>query len=128
MMVSRFERAGGAGRRQECDMRWRDARRSDNVEDLRGRRMGGGMRVGGLGLGGMLVLLVLTYLVGGDPLALLTQGAPGAGVPEAGPADPPPGPPQDEAGQFMQAVLASTRTSGAPSSPSSSGGGTTARR
>ena len=49
-------------------MRWQDARRSDNIEDRRGMRVGGGgMRMGGIGLGG---LLVHGYLQ--EPLALHT--------------------------------------------------------
>ena len=54
-------------------MRWGEARRSDNVDDLRGQRTGVGMRAGGMGIGGLLLLMLLTYMVGGDPLALLTQ-------------------------------------------------------
>jgi predicted metalloprotease len=91
-------------------MEWKDARRSDNVQDLRGRSFGGGrggLRVGGMGLGGLVVLMLLTYLVGGDPLALLTQGGPAEVAPQAGQDAPAPAA-DDEMGQFMRAVLAST--------------------
>jgi predicted metalloprotease len=52
---------------------------SQNVEDRRGMRaglpMGGmGMRTGGLGLGGLVLLLVLGYCVTGDPLGFLGGG------------------------------------------------------
>jgi uncharacterized protein len=50
-------------------MRWQGDRESENVEDRRG--MGGPVMVGG-GLG-TVVLLLLVWLLGGDPLALLQQ-------------------------------------------------------
>jgi uncharacterized protein len=90
-------------------MRWQGGRESANVEDRRamgGRRMavGGGM--------GTIVLLLLVWLMGGDPLALLQQmnrgGGPGA---PAGPLEP--GAPggaelNDEERQFVSVVLADT--------------------
>jgi len=52
-------------------MRWKRARRSDNVVDARGRS---GMRLGGgLGLGGIVIVVVLGLLTGQDPLQLLGQ-------------------------------------------------------
>ncbi|TLX53802.1 neutral zinc metallopeptidase [Stutzerimonas nosocomialis] len=50
-------------------MRWNRGRRSDNVVDARGR---GGM-VGGLGIGGILVVVVLSLVMGEDPLTVLDQ-------------------------------------------------------
>ena len=48
-------------------MRWRDGRRSVNVEDVRGRR-GGGLGGGGAKLGlGALVVLAAGYFLGVDP-------------------------------------------------------------
>ena len=45
-------------------MRWKDGRRSDNVEDQRGS----GVRQGAIGGGiGILVILVLGLLMGADP-------------------------------------------------------------
>jgi predicted metalloprotease len=91
-------------------MRWQDAERSDNVDDLRGQggaRFGGGpIRLGGMGLGGLLGLMLLTYLLGGDPLALLQGGVPteSAAPQDAGPT----APPTDEGGQFAATVLKST--------------------
>lgn len=86
-------------------MRWRGAPQSENVEDRRGR--GIGMRAGGMGIGGLLLLALLTYLAGGDPLALLTQipTEVGSGAGEA----PAPGQP-DEAGDFVKTVLGDTET------------------
>ncbi len=52
-------------------MRWRDQRRSSNVEDRRG--MGGkGIAVGGGGLA-ILILALLVWLCGGDPQSFLQQ-------------------------------------------------------
>jgi len=49
-------------------MKWTRGDRS-NVEDVRGRS--GGMRMGGIGLGGLLVVLVLSWLTGVDFLSLV---------------------------------------------------------
>ncbi len=50
-------------------MKWTAGNR-DNVEDVRARS-GGGMRMGGLGLGGLLVVLVLSWVTGVDFLSLV---------------------------------------------------------
>ena len=52
-------------------MRWTAGNR-DNVQDMRGRSSG--MRVGSLGVGGLLVALVLSWLTGVDFLSLLGGG------------------------------------------------------
>ena len=57
-------------------MRWTPGDRS-NVEDLRGRS-GIGMRAGGLGIGGLLVLLILSWATGVDFLSLIGGGGGGA--------------------------------------------------
>ncbi len=72
-------------------MRWNEQRQSDNVEDRRGQRAGfGGGRIGGMGIGGLLILMLFGYLIGGDPMALLrdsgqvstgVDSGPGAGAP-----------------------------------------------
>lgn len=87
-------------------MRWERGRRSDNVVDARGRG-GNGMRLGGgLGLGGIAVVVVLSLLMGEDPLRVLSQlsgGAPQTSAPPAsstGEADP--------GLQFVQAILGDT--------------------
>jgi uncharacterized protein len=53
-------------------MRWTPGDRS-NIEDLRGRS-GIGMRAGGLGIGGLLVLLILSWATGVDFLSLVGGG------------------------------------------------------
>jgi predicted metalloprotease len=98
-------------------MRWGDFRRSDNIED---RRSGGspnfggmGPRAGGLGIGGIVVLVLIGWALGIDPLTLLGE----AGLStDEGPAYRTPGPgaggqsgaPADQTGQFVAAVLGET--------------------
>lgn len=92
-------------------MRWQGGRESENVEDR--RRMGGRpMAIGG-GLG-MLIMVILVLVLGGDPQALLNnmqQQNPG-GVPGgAGPGVEPNGeinPAQEELVKFVRVVLADT--------------------
>ncbi len=50
-------------------MRWQGGRRSDNVEDYRGSRFGGGGLK--LGVGGTLIALVAAYFLGIDPRVIL---------------------------------------------------------
>jgi predicted metalloprotease len=54
-------------------MKWTAGSR-DNVEDVRARS-GGGMRMGGLGIGGLLLVLILSWATGVDFLSLLDSGA-----------------------------------------------------
>jgi predicted metalloprotease len=84
-------------------MRWQDSRRSSNVEDERGNRFGGGGLK--LGVGGTLIALVAAYFLGVDPRVILglAQDA-GSGSQQQAQT----GVPQDEAGQFMSAVLGDT--------------------
>jgi len=90
-------------------MRLDDARESENVEDRRGMG-GGGFRpggVGGLGIGGVIVLLLISYFLGVDPSQLLND----SGVSTGGepPASTPAGPPgSDPAGEFARKILADT--------------------
>jgi predicted metalloprotease len=62
-------------------MRWTAGNRG-NVEDMRGRS--GAMRVGSLGVGGLLVALVLSWITGVDFLSLLGGGAPPESVGTSG--------------------------------------------
>jgi hypothetical protein len=63
-------------------MRWTPGDRS-NVEDVRGRS-GIGMRAGGLGIGGVLVLLILSWATGVDFLSLVGGGGGGAPIESVG--------------------------------------------
>ena len=82
-------------------MRWQGGRQSSNVEDRRGI---GGVAVGG-GIGTVIIALVV-MLMGGDPGTVLQQ-APAAGGPPPG-GQPGAPPANDEARQFVGAVLADT--------------------
>jgi predicted metalloprotease len=65
-------------------MRWQGGRQSENVEDRRGP--GGPVMVGG-GLG-MLVLVVIVMLLGGDPRPLLQNLPQQRGPNNVGPLEP----------------------------------------
>lgn len=93
-------------------MRWEGQRESDNVEDRRGMgpaRAGG---VGGLGIGGIVLILAVSYFSGTNPLTILNmlngvQSMTQSSEPtESGQA----GPPRDQLGKFASVVLADTET------------------
>ncbi len=99
-------------------MRWDDFRRSDNVEDDRGGggfTGGGGMGLpiggGGLGIGTVLVLGLVGWVLGIDPRVLIS----GAQMVNQGRQQQAPntqprktGVPADQAGQFVAAILGDT--------------------
>src|SRR5215510_13688612 len=88
-------------------MRWEDQRESDNVEDARGFSIGG--RGAGIGCGGLIVLLLISWLTGINPARLLNlvqQTSSSAPAPPSNPARQ--GAPQDQLGKFASVVLAST--------------------
>jgi predicted metalloprotease len=89
-------------------MRWEGNRQSENVEDR--RSMGGPVMVGG-GLS-TIVLLLLVWFLGGDPMALLQQLNQGGPPGQAGPLVPggPAADPQvdDRQKEFVAVVLADT--------------------
>jgi predicted metalloprotease len=88
-------------------MRWRDLRRSSNVDDLRGQRMrrpGMPLRLGGRGGGlGVIVVLVLAYFIGGPEAVNLLVGGNSGSAPPASSI-----PVNDEAGEFVTRILGST--------------------
>ncbi len=51
-------------------MRWEGQPESENVEDRRGM---GPARVGGIGLGGIVLVLAISYFTGTNPLTLLNM-------------------------------------------------------
>jgi predicted metalloprotease len=84
-------------------MRWRDGRRSDNVEDQRGF----GVKQGAIGGGiGILALLVIGLLTGADPVSLIsaivTQSGAGDSTPVVLTAA------ENESADFVSVVLADT--------------------
>ncbi len=87
-------------------MRLEGQAESTNVEDRRGQRMRGGPA--GVGCGGLLLVLALSYFTGQDPrtflqlLGAFQQAAPAPESPAAS------GPAKDQIGQFAGIVLKST--------------------
>jgi predicted metalloprotease len=92
---------------EDLKMRWKGGRRSRNIEDRRGMRMGRGAAVGGVGGLGFLIIVVLYMLLGGDPAQLVEQMPAGAG-PSASTSTGPPPPGQEELADFVSVVLADT--------------------
>jgi predicted metalloprotease len=95
-------------------MRWEDFRQSDNVEDDRGGGGGGGFGLpfhpGGLGLGTMVVLGIVGWAFGINPLYLI-EGAEmlnRGGYSEQRAPDVRTSLPKDETGRFVAAVLGNT--------------------
>ena len=92
-------------------MRWDKFRRSSNVEQATGRG-GGGLGFGGmprLGIGGIIVILIISWLTGTNPLqflGLLSGG--GALAPDSQPAATAPDTSNDQQHDFVRAVLGST--------------------
>jgi predicted metalloprotease len=85
-------------------MRWEGLPGSDNVEDRRGQRVGRGLALGG---GGVLIVLIVSLLLGQNPveiLSLITS------IQQPATLEYPEGvaPPQDRLGQFASVVLADT--------------------
>jgi len=88
-------------------MRWRDGRRSSNVED---GGSGGGFRLGGggLGLGGVAAVVVISLLLGKNPIEMLALVS---GMTGGGPVATQPAPPSAENEQnrdFVSAILGET--------------------
>jgi len=81
-------------------MKWRTSRTSTNVEDRRGMGMGG---VGGLGIGGLVIVLIVSMLFGKNPLELLGSVEQAAPTGQAGT----PPPPTEET-EFVGHILGST--------------------
>ncbi len=89
-------------------MRWNGQRESPNIEDRRG--MGAARSGAGLGLGGLVLVLAVSYLTGTNPLTLLNllNGVHEITVPQEPDRSLPTGAPRDELGRFAAIVLADT--------------------
>ncbi len=89
-------------------MRWEDQRRSQNVEDRRGMRVPGGMAGGGIGT--IVIVLIISWLTGANPLMLfqVADGLSGGG--QQAPVQPGPtgAPSNDPQAEFAAVVLADT--------------------
>ncbi|HEX9156118.1 MAG TPA: neutral zinc metallopeptidase [Nitrospira sp.] len=90
-------------------MRWEGQRESENVEDRRGM---GPARVGGIGLGGILLVLAVSYFTGTNPLTLINMlsEVQSPGIPSVDDQPAPRGAPSDRLGKFASIVLADTET------------------
>ncbi len=95
-------------------MKWDGQRESDNVEDARESSGGGGGLGGlvggrGLSLGGVVVALILSWVLGVNPLTMLGLMQGGGQAPAPQSAQPAPGRnAQDPGARFVKTVLAST--------------------
>ena len=95
-------------------MKWEGERQSDNVEDRRdaGPSGGGGFPIGGrgIGLGTIVIALVGGWILGINPLTLLSAlsggGMPDSAVVQQAPAQRPPA--DDRMASFVSTVLADT--------------------
>ncbi|MEL7448540.1 MAG: neutral zinc metallopeptidase [Pseudomonadota bacterium] len=86
-------------------MRWKQGRRSSNVDDRRGRkRVPGGAKLGG---GAIIIALVAAVLFGQDPLVVLQQLSSGTSSTQTQ-ASAPRSPAEDQAAEFSRVVLADT--------------------
>ena len=83
-------------------MRWEGRRQSTNVQDRRG--MGGAALAGGGGIGMLILVLIISFISGQNPLELMQE------VEQAPPSDAAPtsAPPDDPQGRMVSAVLADT--------------------
>lgn len=97
-------------------MRWQDFRRSDNVEESSDSGSSGGIGGIHLGVGGVIVVIVISLLLGKNPLdilALLSDGGAPTQTQTQGPMPAPSGPPgagspRDEQKEFVARVLGDT--------------------
>ncbi|MBB5016931.1 hypothetical protein HNQ59_000193 [Chitinivorax tropicus] len=87
-------------------MRWNDMRQSDNVEDRRSG--GGGLPIGGLSIGGMVVVAVISLLLGQNPLEILGLMQSASQHPTNQAAQPRTQPTNDEGKRFVSAILGDT--------------------
>jgi uncharacterized protein len=89
-------------------MKWTTGDRG-NIEDARGSSGGMGMRAGGLGIGGLLLALVLSWATGIDFLSLVGGGGGGGSAPSAdvSPSGPPSStsPAEEKAVDMVDAVM-----------------------
>ncbi|MDH4089105.1 MAG: zinc metallopeptidase [Cyclobacteriaceae bacterium] len=89
-------------------MQWRGRRQSSNVDDQRGRRSTGGMAFKG-GLGTVAIILVISLILGKNPLSLLQEIQTQSGsIPASQNVDWQPSAEEEDLSQFVRVVLADT--------------------
>ncbi|MEM7279778.1 MAG: neutral zinc metallopeptidase, partial [Pseudomonadota bacterium] len=86
-------------------MRWKGRRQSRNVEDRRGMTRGRGMAVGGIG--SIIMALIAVFVLGKDPVQVLTQMTSQSGGASQGAAQPRSAQ-ENEAAEFVSVTLADT--------------------
>ena len=95
-------------------MRLDELPRSGNIEDRRGTRLGVPMgRTGGLGIGTIIILGLIGWALGINPLYLIggaeiLSGSGGSQQPQSTRGETRAGAPSDSMGEFVSAVLGST--------------------
>ena len=87
-------------------MQWRGRRQSGNVDDQRGRGPGGMAFKGGIGT--LAIVLVISLILGKNPLALLQEMQTQSGGPATEQTNYQPTAEEEELGQFVRVVLADT--------------------
>ena len=88
-------------------MQWRGRRQSGNVNDQRGRGGPGGMAFKG-GIGTIAIVLVISLILGKNPLTLLQEMQTQSGPATEQTTNYQPTPEEEELGQFVRVVLADT--------------------
>ncbi len=93
-------------------MRWEGQRESSNIEDRRGMSPARVGSVGGLGIGGIVLVLAVSYFTGTNPLTLINMlsGVLSMTESSAPSESAPTGVPSDQLGKFASVVLADTET------------------
>ena len=93
-------------------MRWEGQRESSNIEDRRGMGPARISSIGGLGIGGIVLVLAVSYFTGTNPLTLINMLSGIQSMTESSaPSDSTPtGAPSDQLGKFAAVVLADTET------------------
>ncbi|NOS78206.1 MAG: flagellar biosynthesis protein FlgM [Nitrospira sp.] len=93
-------------------MRWEGQRESSNIEDRRGMGPARVGSVGGLGIGGIVLVLAVSYFTGTNPLTLINMLSGVQSMTESSaPSEPAPTKaPGDQLGKFASVVLADTET------------------
>ncbi len=93
-------------------MRWEGQRESSNIEDRRGMSPARVGSVGGLGIGGIVLVLAVSYFTGTNPLTLINMlsGVQSMTESSAPSESAPTGAPSDQLGKFASVVLADTET------------------
>jgi predicted metalloprotease len=89
-------------------VRWQGQRQSENIEDRRGLGPASIGGVGGLGIGGIVLVLAVSYFTGVNPLTLIDMMSGLQSTTEAPIDTVPTGPVKDEIGRFASVVLADT--------------------